>query len=270
MNRVLRATTASLLAASVLVALAACKKIEDGAAASKPATPDTPSDIQIEGLKGQREQASYVIGMQIGQTLKPLGTEVDVDTVQKAMRTVLDDGKLLVTDEQAMQVMQAFGQRMQEKQAADAKALGEKNLAEGEKFLAENGKKPGVTTTASGLQYKVVTEGKGEKPAADAHVRVHYKGTLLDGSTFDSSYDRGEPAVFGLQDVVPGWQEAIQLMPVGSKYTFWLPSKIGYGENGTGPIGPNATLVFEVELLGVVDPSAPQAPAAPAAAADAG
>jgi FKBP-type peptidyl-prolyl cis-trans isomerase FkpA/FKBP-type peptidyl-prolyl cis-trans isomerase FklB len=133
---------------------------------------------------------------------------------------------------------------------ADAKS----NLAAGQKFLAENGKKPNVKTTASGLQYEVVKQGDGPVPKDTDVVRVHYKGMLLDGKTFDSSYDRGEPATFPLTGVIPGWREGLALMPVGSKYKLWIPASIAYGETGTqgGPIGPNATLAFEVELLEIV------------------
>jgi FKBP-type peptidyl-prolyl cis-trans isomerase FkpA len=135
---------------------------------------------------------------------------------------------------------------------ADAKS----NLEAGQKFLAENAKKPGVQTTASGLQYQVITEGKGPKPKAGEVVRVHYKGALLDGKVFDSSYDRGQPVVFPIDQVVPGWQEGLQLMPVGSKYKLWIPANLGYGEKGTpgGPIGPNSTLVFDLELIDIVKP----------------
>jgi FKBP-type peptidyl-prolyl cis-trans isomerase FkpA/FKBP-type peptidyl-prolyl cis-trans isomerase FklB len=143
---------------------------------------------------------------------------------------------------------------MQAKQQAEREAKGRQNLAAEAAFLTENGKQAGVITTASGLQYQVMTAASGAKPKADAVVRVHYAGKLLDGSTFDSSYDRGEPAEFGLGQVIPGWTEGLQLMPVGSKYRLWVPSKLGYGEQGTpgGPIGPNATLVFDVELLGIL------------------
>ena len=135
-----------------------------------------------------------------------------------------------------------------------AKDLGEKNKKDGEAFLAGNKKKEGIKTTASGLQYKIITEGKGKKPSADDTVRVHYKGALLDGSEFDSSYKHGEPAEFSVSGVIPGWTEAVQLMPVGSKWQLFVPSTLAYGEQGQGRvIGPNATLIFEVELLAVVD-----------------
>ena len=138
---------------------------------------------------------------------------------------------------------------------AEAAAASEANLAEGQRFLAENGQRVGVVTTASGLQYQVLTAGVGPKPMADSSVKVHYVGSLLDGTEFDSSIARNEPVTFNLQQVVRGWQEGLQLMPVGSKYRLWVPGDLGYGAEGTpgGPIGPNATLVFEVELLEIVD-----------------
>jgi FKBP-type peptidyl-prolyl cis-trans isomerase FkpA len=258
MTSATRATTMSLLAASLLLAIAACKPVDKDAAAAADTSPTAAA--AIPGLKTEKQQASYMIGMQLGESMKPVKDEIDLDIVMRAVRTVLEDGKLLMTEEQAMQVAQEFGERMQAKMKAEAEALASTNLAEGEKFLAQNAKKPGVQVTDSGLQYQVLSKGDGPKPTADQTVRVHYKGQLLDGTTFDSSYDRGEPAVFSLGQVAPGWGEGVQLMPVGSKYKLWIPSKLGYGEQGTpgGPIGPNATLVFEVELLGIVEPGAAQ------------
>ncbi|OHE85457.1 MAG: hypothetical protein A2579_01830 [Lysobacterales bacterium RIFOXYD1_FULL_69_11] len=196
-----------------------------------------------------------MIGMEMAKSLEPVKDEVDLDTLTKAMKTVVAGEKPLMTEEQAKQVGETFGQKMQAKQIADMMAKAKKNAEAGAAFLAENGKKPGVETTESGLQYKVVTAGDGPRPSAEDTVQVHYKGTLLDGTSFDDSYERGEPVTFPLSQVVPGWQEGIALMPVGSKYTFWIPSNLGYGERGTpgGPIGPNATLVFEVELLDIVE-----------------
>jgi FKBP-type peptidyl-prolyl cis-trans isomerase FkpA len=143
---------------------------------------------------------------------------------------------------------------VQAKMEAEAAALASTNLAEGEAFLARNRSVKGVTTTPSGLQYMVLRQGAGARPAASDRVRVNYRGTLLDGTVFDSSYDRGEPAEFPLGQVIPGWSEGLGLMPVGAKYRFWIPAKLAYGERGTpgGPIGPNATLVFDVELLGIL------------------
>lgn len=261
-----RFAAASLLAASVALGFAACKPIDkDAKKDDKAAQADTAgaaaadADIaKATGLKTEKEQASYMVGMSVGKSLEPIKDEIDVDTLVKAMKTTMSGGKALLTDEQAQQVAQAFEQRLQAKKASEAEAAAKKNASEGEAFLAANAKKPGVETTASGLQYQVLTEGKGAKPAADAMVKVHYKGELLDGTQFDSSYERGEPAVFSLQQVAPGWAEGVQLMPVGSKYKLWIPSKLGYGEQGTpgGPIPPNATLVFEVELLDIVKPDA--------------
>ena len=156
--------------------------------------------------------------------------------------------------EQVNQVREAFAQRIQAERIAEMMAAAKKNKEAGDAFLAANKDKDGVETTESGLQYQVITQGDGPRPTVDDMVRVHYKGTLLDGETFDSSYERNEPAVFALRQVVPGWQEGIALMPVGSKYRFWIPSELGYGEQGTpgGPIGPNQVLVFEVELQDIV------------------
>jgi FKBP-type peptidyl-prolyl cis-trans isomerase len=160
----------------------------------------------------------------------------------------------LLTNEEQLAVRQEFVRKLQAQQAEKAKAAAEKNKAEGEKFLADNKGKPGVKTTASGLQYTVIKEGTGPKPGPNDQVKVQYLGTLIDGTKFDSSYDRGQPAQFALNGVIPGWTEALQLMTVGSKYKLFIPSSLGYGERGTpgGPIGPNATLVFEVELVEIV------------------
>lgn len=255
-----RFAVASLLAASLAFGFAACKPIDkDAKKEDKAGAAAADNDIaKSSGLKTEKEQASYMVGMSVGKSLEPIKDDVDIDTVVKAMKTMMSGGKPLLTDEQAQQVAQAFDQRLQAKKMAEAEAAAKKNASEGEAFLAANAKKPGVKTTASGLQYQVLTEGKGAKPAADAMVKVHYKGELLDGTEFDSSHDRGEPAVFSLQQVAPGWAEGVQLMSVGSKYKLWIPSKLGYGEQGTpgGPIPPNATLVFEVELLDIVKPDA--------------
>ena len=254
-------TSALLAVATLSLAMAACQP--DGAAdTDENAKADTTAEattedgaVKIAGLVTEKEQVSYMIGMDMARSLEEIKDEVDVDTLSKAIATGLAGGESLMTEEQATQVREKFAQRVQAERIAEMMATAKKNKEEGEKFLAANAAKEGVKTTESGLQYQVITEGKGAKPSADSVVRVHYKGTLLDGETFDSSYDRNEPAVFSLQQVVPGWQEGITLMPVGSKYRFWLPSELGYGEKGTpgGPIGPNAVLVFEVELQDIVE-----------------
>lgn len=252
---------AAALALILIAALAACK--QDGATgAGKTATPATASQAKdpnaIPGLETEKDRVSYMVGLDLAKSLEPVKDEIDLDTMNKALKTALEGGKPLLDEKQAQQVREAFSQKMQAQQIAKMMAEAKKNLAEGQKFLAENAKKPGVQTTPSGLQYQVLTEGTGPKPKPTDAVRAHYKGTLLDGKTFDSSYDRGQPATFMLQQVVPGWQEGVAMMPVGSKYRFWIPANLGYGDKGTpgGPIPPNATLVFEVELLEIV--KAPQ------------
>jgi FKBP-type peptidyl-prolyl cis-trans isomerase FkpA/FKBP-type peptidyl-prolyl cis-trans isomerase FklB len=160
-----------------------------------------------------------------------------------------------MTQEEQQAIRQTFIQKMQGKQEEQRKAVAEKNQSDGEKFLAANKSKAGVKSTASGLQYQVITEGKGAKPAATDTVKVHYVGTLLNGSKFDSSIDRGEPAQFPLNGVIAGWTEGLQLMPVGSKYKFWIPGNLAYGDRGRPGIEPNALLTFEVELLEIVKPA---------------
>ena len=246
MNTAVRTVATSLLAASLLVALAACKKIEPGVEA--PATAEESADaLDIPGLPTAKQQAGYAIGLQIGGTLEEIKDEIDIDALVKAMRTTLDGGTPLMDEAQSQQAFDAFGQRMQARRSAG-------NREASEAFLAANAGQDGVQVTESGLQYKVLEEGEGAKPGPDSRVRVHYRGSLADGTVFDSSYERGEPAVFSLSSVVPGWQEGLQLMPVGSKYMLWLPSDLGYGDMGTpgGPIAPGSALVFEVELLDIV------------------
>ena len=243
------------IAVATLLALSACKgenKPVEVSSSKTEADKAATDKTGYPGLPTEKEQVSYTIGMAMGKQLAEIKDEVNVDTVVKALRTQMDGGKALINDEQAQQIMQAFTQKMQAKQIAKMMEEGKANLDKGEKFLAENGKKQGVVTTASGLQYQVLTEGKGAKPGATDGVKVNYKGTLLDGKDFDSSYKRGEPAVLPLQGVIPGWAEGLQLMPVGSKYKFWIPAKLAYGEQAPPMIGPNQVLEFEVELLEIV------------------
>jgi FKBP-type peptidyl-prolyl cis-trans isomerase len=203
-------------------------------------------------MKSQIDSVSYAIGMDIGRNMKMQRLEINTAAVAAGMKAMLDSTKALMTDEQCSTVMMAFQQRMMAKQEQDKKVAAEKNVKEGEEFLAKNKSKEGVQVTASGLQYKVLKMGNGPKPTADKTVSVHYRGTLIDGTEFDSSIKRGQPAEFGVSQVIPGWIEGIQLMPVGSKFEFYIPSNLAYGERGAGQqIGPNAALVFEVELLGI-------------------
>ena len=239
-----------------LAMLAGCNKTGDDAkpnadAKAEAATADADA---IPGLPTEKDRNSYMVGMALGRQFEPMKDELDLDVVVKAMRSTLSGEKTLMTEEQAQAIGEGFQRKLQakqiEKMMADAKA----NADAGATFLAENAKKPGVVTTDSGLQYQVIEAGKGAKPTAADTVRVNYKGSLLDGKVFDDSAEHGGAAEFPLAQVVPGWQEGIVLMPVGSKYKFWIPASLGYGETGTpgGPIPPNATLVFDVELLDIV------------------
>ena len=214
-----------------------------------------------------RNKISTMVGMDIGRGLAQIKDDIDIKVVEQALEATIKGEKTTMTQEEALQVRQAYMQQMQAKRVAEQKAAAEKNKSEGAAFLAKNKSKSGVKTTASGLQYEVEKEGTGPKPKATDTVKVNYLGTKIDGTKFDSSYDRGQPATFPLNGVIKGWSEGLQLMPVGSKYKFYVPADLAYGENAPGPIGPNATLIFEVELLGIEDASKAAAakPAAPGA-----
>jgi FKBP-type peptidyl-prolyl cis-trans isomerase FkpA len=190
-------------------------------------------------------------GLMVGPSLVPIHDEIELPVFLQAVHTVLTDGQPLLAEADAKAVLTAFSQRMQGKMQAKAAAEGQKNQAEGAAFLAKNKLVKGVVTTPSGLQYMVLRQGSGPRPAPTDHVRVNYRGTFLHGSVIDRSYDRGQPDEIGLDQVIPGWTEGVALMPVGSKYRFWIPGALAYGAKGTpgGPVGPNATLVFDVELL---------------------
>jgi FKBP-type peptidyl-prolyl cis-trans isomerase FklB len=191
------------------------------------------------------ERVSYGIGMNIGRDFKGKDFAVDPDLLAKGIKDVVADGATLMTEEEVQQTIMELQQVLQTK-------VSDKNKADGEAFLAANKAKDGVKVTASGLQYRVIKEGEGTAPGAESQVKVNYKGTLVDGTEFDSSYKRGEPATFQVGRVIPGWVEGLQLMKPGSTYEFVIPSGLAYGERGAGPvIGPDAVLVFEVELLEV-------------------
>jgi len=202
-------------------------------------------------LNTDEQKLGYIIGMDIGKSLREQGTEVDLDSLIEAIRSTYKGEELAMTTEEAAAVRQAYVTKKQAEQQQATAVAGESNLAEGQKFLAENKVKEGVQTTASGLQYKVVTMGDGAKPVATDTVKVHYRGTLLDGTEFDSSYARNEPISFGLNRVIAGWTEGVALMPIGSKFMFYIPPELAYGAGGGGPIPPNSTLIFEVELLDI-------------------
>lgn len=201
-------------------------------------------------LKTLTERVSYTLGYNMGQNLKRDEVEVDVDIFTKALKEAGEGKEPKLTQEEMQMAMRSLQELLQAKQAAVIKEAADKNQKEGDEFFAANGKKSGVKTTESGLQYKVLNKGKGPKPTADSTVTVHYSGKLLDGTEFDSSYSRGEPATFGVGQVIPGWTEVLQMMPEGSKWEVYIPSSLAYGPGGAGQhIGPNATLVFEIELL---------------------
>ena len=213
--------------------------------------PQENKDRKVE-LETFNDKISYVLGMDIGSSLRQTGTEIDFDVMYKGIEDSFNDRELMLGPEETETLKQEFSQKLQQDYEKRAKETGEKNLAEGEAFLDENNKKEGVVTTESGLQYKVMVEGDGALPASTDKVKVHYRGTLIEGKEFDSSYSRGEPVSFQLDSVIPGWVEGLQLMKVGSKYQFFIPSVLAYGEREVGPdIGPNSTLIFEVELLGI-------------------
>jgi FKBP-type peptidyl-prolyl cis-trans isomerase FklB len=218
-------------------------------------------------LKDQKDKASYSIGYDIGSTFKKQNIELNTDALFSGLKEGLAGKEATLSKEEREKTLEVFQKEMMEKQAAASKEAATKNAAEGEKFLAENKTKEGVKTTASGLQYKVLKEGSGSSPKETDTVVTNYKGTLLDGTEFDSSYKRNEPATFPVNRVIKGWTEALQLMKPGAKYQLFIPAALAYGERGAGrDIGPNATLIFEVELLSVKAPE-PVATVAPGAAA---
>jgi FKBP-type peptidyl-prolyl cis-trans isomerase len=203
-------------------------------------------------LESAADSAGYAIGILVGNNNKeqiknaPGGEEINLEAMAEGFRmSTLEEGGV-ITMEEADKILKSYFEQAGEKE-------GQANLESGNAFLEQNKSRNGVTVTESGLQYEVLKQGSGDKPAATDQVRVHYHGTLIDGTVFDSSIDRGEPVVFGVNQVIPGWTEALQLMPTGSKWKIYLPSELAYGEQGAGQdIGPNSTLIFEVELLEIV------------------
>ncbi len=212
-------------------------------------------------LKDQKDKVSYGIGMQIGQNLKRNAIDVDPDLVAAALKATIKGDKTLMTEAEVTQTMMAFQSEMQAKRMEKQKDEGDKNKKAGEAFLAENKKKDGVKVLpvklpsgeTAELQYKVLTMGTGPKPTATDTVVTHYRGTLVDGTEFDSSYKRGEPATFGVTQVIKGWTEALLQMPAGSKWQLFIPGDLAYGPNGRPGIPPSATLLFDIELIKIQD-----------------
>lgn len=229
-----------------LVILSAAAALASSFAAAQTEQLETP-------LETPEERLSYTIGMDIGQSLAGQDMPLDIDILMQGLRASFLGEETLLTQEEALAEREQFIEQRQQQLAEQRSEEALVNQEEGEAFLAANAEKEGVTVTESGLQYRVITEGEGASPDADDRVTVHYRGKLINGVEFDSSYARGEPATFGLNQVIPGWTEGVQLMKEGAKYELFVPSELAYGEQGRpGPIGPNSTLIFEIELLEVV------------------
>ena len=204
------------------------------------------TSINAQNLNTEMEKVSYSLGVNVAKSVKNQGlTSIDSEAIAQAFTDVFEGNELKISEQESNLVLQDyFGKLAKEAQSANVEA--------GQKFLAENAKRNGVTTTATGLQYEVLTEGSGDSPKETAQVTVHFHGTLIDGTVFDSSVERGQPATFPVNGVIPGWGEALQLMKPGAKYKLFIPSNLAYGERGAGgSIGPNATLIFEVELISI-------------------
>jgi FKBP-type peptidyl-prolyl cis-trans isomerase FklB len=213
----------------------------------------------------EKDKQSYAIGLNVGRSLHRDDVDVEPKFILQGLQDAIGNGKVQLTDDQIKTVMTALQTQVRQKMEAKRLADIETNKKEGAAFLAANAKKEGVVTLPSGLQYKILTAGTGPKPTATDSVVCNYRGTLLDKTEFDSSYKRGQPATFPVSGVIKGWTEALQLMPVGSKWQIYIPSDLAYGERGKPPIGPNATLVFDLELLSIQPkPPAPAATPAPA------
>jgi FKBP-type peptidyl-prolyl cis-trans isomerase FklB len=212
-------------------------------------------------LKTQEDKFSYAIGMKMGANFKKQSVPVDANILARGVKDALAGGTTLLTDEEAQAAIMEVQKQMQAKQQEKLKEAGDANKKEGEAFLAANKGKEGVVTLPSGLQYKILKEGAGPKPTASDSVVCNYRGTLINGAEFDSSYKRGQPATFPVSGVIKGWTEALQLMAVGSKWQLFIPSELAYGERGAGTdIGPSSTLIFEVELLSIEDKSKDKSP----------
>jgi FKBP-type peptidyl-prolyl cis-trans isomerase len=213
-------------------------------------------------LVTEKDKQSYAIGLNVGKSLHRDSVDVEPKYVLQGMEDALGDGKILLTDDQIKTVMAGLQSQVQQKREEKRLAEAETNKKDGAAFLAANATKEGVVTLPSGLQYKIMTAGTGPKPSATDSVVCNYRGSLLDSTEFDSSYKRGQPVTLNVGGVIKGWTEALQLMPVGSKWQLFIPPDLAYGDRGQGPIGPNSTLIFEVELLSI-QPKTPPA-AAPA------
>src|ERR1700732_5137614 len=268
-----------LAAGGVVLGNAYCSAQQTPAATTQPASPaktqhaTTPKSTAKAGtstagktqtplaLKTQKDKFSYALGMNLGANLHKQSVPVDANIMARGLKDALAGGKTLLTEEEARAAITAVQNDMREKQQAKMQQAGDANEKEGEAFLADNKSREGVVALPSGLQYKILKEGNGPKPAATDSVVCNYRGSLIDGTEFESSYKRGQPATFPVNGVIKVWTEAVQLMPVGSKWQLFVPADLAYGNRGAGPdIGPNATLIFEVELLSIQNKAAAQTP----------
>jgi FKBP-type peptidyl-prolyl cis-trans isomerase FklB len=230
-------------------------KTQTTPAAKTPATPAAKSTT-ASPLTTDRDKSSYALGMNIAKGLKAQSVDVDPAMLQRGIHDELTGAKPLLTDQEAQTALNQLQKETQGKADAKMQQLGEANKKAGDAFLAANKAKEGVVTLPSGLQYKIIKQGTGPKPAATDTVVCNYRGTLLDGTEFDSSYKRGQPATFALNQVIKGWTEAVQLMPVGSKWQLFIPADLAYGARAAGPISPNSTLIFDVELMSIQEAKA--------------
>jgi FKBP-type peptidyl-prolyl cis-trans isomerase FklB len=239
---------------------------------AKPGTPPAPAQpaptidtIVVPGLDSEKAKISYAIGMLYGTGLHRQTVEVDESLFEKGFHDALSGGSTLITEDQLKAILNAFQTELRQKQQEKARLAAETNKKDGDAFLQSNKTKEGVVALPSGLEYKILTAGTGPKPAASDTVICNYRGTLIDGTVFDASEKHGGPATFPVSGVIRGWTEALQLMPVGSKWELFVPSELAYGERGAPPnIGPNAALIFEVELLSIKEKPQPAQPAAQA------
>jgi FKBP-type peptidyl-prolyl cis-trans isomerase FklB len=257
---------ACMLSAAALALLGSAWAQQDTTTPAQPdaaaTTKHTPAAKGSPGtLKTQKEKQSYAIGMNWGTSLKAQSVDVDPNILLRGLKDAMAGGKTLLTVEEARATLVELQTALQKTQTEKMQKVGEKNKQEGEAFLAANKSKPGIVTLPSGLQYKIMQTGTGPKPTVTDTVSCNYRGTLVDGTEFDSSYKRGEPTTFPVSGVIKGWTEALQLMPVGSKWQLFVPASLGYGERAASAlIGPNATLIFEVELVSIKEKPAAKVP----------
>jgi FKBP-type peptidyl-prolyl cis-trans isomerase FklB len=264
MQRSFRTTATGLAAGIVLLGGAAAqqtpaKPAQSTATTTHHKTTTAAAKPKPLVLTTAKDKQSYAIGLNVGKSLHRDDIDVDPKIVLQGLKDAMAGGAVLLTDDQIKTVMTDLQSQVRQKQEEKKQALVESNKKDGTAFLAANATKPGVVTLPSGLQYKILTPGTGPKPTATDSVVCNYRGTLLDNTEFDSSYKRGQPATFPVTGVIKGWTEALQLMPVGSKWQLFIPPDLAYGERAQGPIGPNATLVFEVELMSIAPKTPPAA-----------